>query len=724
MPSPELKLDADGLAQIVFDAPDRPVNVLENEVMNRLTRLLAELRGECDAGRVTGVLVRSGKPASFVVGADLDAIAAIDTPEGGAAAARFGQQTFDGVAKLRVPTVAAIHGTCLGGGTELALACDHRIASDAPETKIGLPEVQLGILPAWGGTSRLPRMIGLAPALEILLTGNPVSASKAKRLGLVTEVLPHDGFLDFALAFLRDRVRDGAGPPPPRRPLGARLVEAIPPGRSFVLSAARRNVMERTGGHYPAPLRIIDAVGASLGRTLEEALEIEAGAAGDLIGSRISRDLIHVFHLREGARKGLRNLGAEPAEVSNLGIVGAGAMGGGIAQLAAVHGVRVRMKDVKVEAVALALRHAAELLGSAVEKNRLTRREADAALALVSGGTDYSGFAPSDLVVEAVVERMDVKRMVFQEIEREVGEACVLATNTSSLSVAEMSTALKAPGRLVGMHFFNPVHRMPLVEVVRAPASDDWAVATVFALSVRMGKVPVIVRDGPGFLVNRVLGPYLNEGGHLLGGGATIEAIDDAMTGFGMPMGPLRLVDEVGIDIVRHAGASLHAAFGDRLAPAAALTAIAASGRLGKKGGVGFYTHPKGDGKATVDASAYAAAGIPRPSGVARPGAPGPEEVRDRLVLAMVNEAARTLADGIVSSAADVDLAMIMGTGFPPFRGGLLRYADDLGARALLQRLQAYEAKLGVRFSPAPLLRDLAAGDKTFYAAFPGASAR
>jgi 3-hydroxyacyl-CoA dehydrogenase/enoyl-CoA hydratase/3-hydroxybutyryl-CoA epimerase len=721
VPSPELRVDADGLAQIVFDAPDRPVNVLETEVMDRLTHLLAEVRGESEAGRVRGVLVRSGKPASFVVGADLDAIAAIDTPEGGAAAARFGQQTFVGLAKLPVPTVAAIHGTCLGGGTELALACRHRVASDAAETKIGLPEVQLGILPAWGGTSRLPRLIGLAPALEILLTGNPVSASKAKRLGLVTEVLPHDRFLELALAFLQDRVRDGAPPPPPRRPLAARMAEALPPGRSFVLSAARRNVMERTGGHYPAPLRIIEAVGASLGRTLEEALEIEAGAAGDLIGSRISRNLIHVFRLREGARKGLRNLHAEPADVSNLGIVGAGTMGGGIAQLAAVHGVRVRMKDVKVEAVALALRHAAELVGSAVEKGRLTRREADASLALVSGGTDYSGFAPSDLVVEAVVERMDVKRSVFQELEREVGDACVLATNTSSLSVAEMATALKAPGRLVGMHFFNPVHRMPLVEVVRAPASDDRAIATVFAFSVRMGKVPVVVRDGPGFLVNRVLGPYLNEGGHLLGDGATIEAIDEAMTEFGMPMGPLRLVDEVGIDVVRHAGASLHAAFGERLAPAAALTALAASGRLGKKGGVGFYAHPqdhtKGDEKAAVDPSAYAAAGV-----VPRAGAPGPEEIRDRLVLAMVNEAARALADGIVSSAADADLAMIMGTGFPPFRGGLLRYADDLGARSLVERLHGYESRLGVRFAPAPFLQELAKSGKTFYESVPGGS--
>jgi 3-hydroxyacyl-CoA dehydrogenase/enoyl-CoA hydratase/3-hydroxybutyryl-CoA epimerase len=649
----------------------------------------------------------------------LDAIAAIDSPEGGAAAARFGQQTFDGLAKLPVPTVAAIHGTCLGGGTELALSCRHRVASDATETKIGLPEVQLGILPAWGGTSRLPRIIGLAPALEILLSGNPVTASKAKRLGLVTEVLPRDGFLEFALAFLRDRVRDGTGPPSPRRPRGARLVEATPPGRRFVLSAARRNVMDRTGGHYPAPLRIIEAVGASLGRTLDEALEIEAAAAGDLIGSRVSKNLIHVFRLREGARKGLRNLGAEPAEVSSLGIVGAGTMGGGIAQLAAVHGIRVRMKDVKVEAVGLALRHAAELLGSSVEKGRLTRREADAALALVSGGTDYSGFAPSDLVVEAVVERMDVKRAVFQELEREVEETCVLATNTSSLSVAQMSAALKAPGRLVGMHFFNPVHRMPLVEVVRAPASDDRAVATVFALSVRTGKVPVIVRDGPGFLVNRVLGPYLNEAGHLLGEGATIEAIDGAMTGFGMPMGPLRLVDEVGLDIVHHAGASLHAAFGERLAPASALAAIAASGRLGKKGGVGFYTHPKGDAKAAVDPTAYAASGV-----APRPGAPPSEEIRDRLVLAMVNEAARTLADGIASSAADVDLAMIMGTGFPPFRGGLLRYADELGARTLVGRLEGYEAKLGVRFTPAPLLRDLASGGKTFYGAFPGGSGR
>jgi 3-hydroxyacyl-CoA dehydrogenase/enoyl-CoA hydratase/3-hydroxybutyryl-CoA epimerase len=665
------------------------------------------------AGKIRGVLVRSAKPVSFIVGADVDAIAAIESPDEGAAAARLGQRIYLEIERLAIPTVAAIHGACLGGGTELSLACTYRVVSDHESTRIGLPEVQLGILPAWGGTTRLPRLLGLRSALDVLLTGEPVSSRRAKRIGLAEEVLPHAGFEGAARRFLETVLSD-------RRPRGrqrgpvTRVLEDTPPGRTAILWAARRQVAKRTGGHYPAPLRILDVLAKSLGQPMERALEAEAVAAGELIASSVSKNLIHVFRLRESAKKGLGD--AQPAEVTDLGVVGAGVMGGGIAQLAAYNGIRARLKDVRHEAVGQALHHAATLFAGAVDRGRLSERQADQGMERISGGLDYSGFGALDLVVEAVVERLDVKKSVLRELETQVPDHCVLATNTSSLSVDAMATELRRPARFLGMHFFNPVHRMPLVEVVRGKATSAAAVATVYELALRLGKVPIVVRDGAGFLVNRILGPYLNEAGHLVASGASIEDVDSTALAFGMPMGPLRLVDEIGIDIARHAGAALHQAFGDRLAPAAPLVAIAESGRLGRKGGLGFYRY-ENDRSTAVDPDVYPLLGLGRP---APGGGATREEIRDRLVLAMINEAARALAEGIAACAGDVDLGMIMGTGFPPFRGGLLRLADDEHPRTLVDRLKRYERSVGPRFAPAPTLHDLAQSDRKFYDAFPG----
>ena len=714
--SPQLSVDSDGIARLVFDAPKRSANVLTTSVMSALSLSISEIHSGCVSGKVRGVLVHSGKPASFIVGADINAIAEIADPNLGADAARTGQVIYLDLERLPVPTVAAIHGTCMGGGTELALACRYRLASDGRETKIALPEVQLGILPAWGGTTRLPRLIGLRAALDLLLTGKPVDGRRAKRLGLVDDVLPRDLFLELAEAFLRGRIR---GERPPRRAgkgVLNRLLEDTGPGRRILIRAARKTVLSRTGGHYPAPLRILDVVRGSVGRPLDKALEREALAAGELIASRVSKNLIHVFNMREAARKGAGAAGAEAAKrIRQIGVVGAGTMGGGIAQLAARYGARARLKDVRSEAISLALKHAASLFDSSVEKHRVSRREADQAMELISGGLDYAGFGPAGLVIEAVVEKMEVKRAVLREIESSVSERCVIATNTSSLSVNELAKAVSSPERFLGMHFFNPVHKMPLIEIVRGERTDDDVVVTAHALAVRLGKVPVVVGDGPGFLVNRILGPYLNEAGFLLSEGAAIDVIDRTAVAFGMPMGPLRLVDEVGIDIVRHAGQTLHEAFGERVAPAAALVAISESGRLGRKGGAGFYRYEHGE-ESGVDLAVYGLLGIETEDASS---APDVEEIRDRLIISMINEAAGVLSDSVASSAADVDLAMVMGTGFPPFRGGLLRLADEIHPRSLVDRLERYERKCGSRFSAAPLLRELARDDRGFYEAFP-----
>ncbi len=713
-PSPTLRIDERGIGWITFDDPDRKVNVLTEGVMARLAEVVEETRQAAESGRVKVVVVWSGKADSCIAGADVDAIASIEDPVEAERKVRRGQEIFVAVERLRVPTVAAIHGACVGGGVELALACRHRVLSDSRKTRIGLPEVQLGILPAWGGTTRLPRLVGLPAALDLLLTGKLVDARKARRIGFAGDVLPAEQFAERVADFALRTLDLPEGASRPGKGLVARLRDDTAPGRLAVVAAAKKRVLATTGGHYPAPLKILEIVRKRMGGSVAKSLEAEAHAAAELLVGSVSKNLIHVFHLREAARKGtgVADPDARAAAVGTLGVLGAGVMGGGIAQLAADHAIRVRMKDIRHDAVSSGLRHARALFDKAVERHRLTVREAAQRMELIGGGLDYAGFAAADVVVEAVVERLDVKRTVLAETEEEIPEACILATNTSALSVDAMAEALRRPQRFCGMHFFNPVHRMPLVEVVRGAATSDDTIATIYALSLRLGKVPVVVADGPGFLVNRILTPYLNEAGWLLAEGVSVEAIDAAAHAFGMPMGPLRLVDEVGIDVSTHAGAIMHEALGERLEPAPPLVALGASGRLGRKGGSGFYTYEDGKEKG-VDTSIYDALGVTR----ARARVPA-EVIQRRLVLPMVNEAARILAEGRVRTAGEVDLAMIMGTGFPPFRGGLLRFADALHTRGVVGRMRTLEAEVGGRFAPAAPIEELARDDRGFYDAF------
>lgn len=744
--NPRLRLGGDGVGHLVFDDPARSQNVLSEEALEGLDDALSKAAEAAGRGALRVLLVRSAKPRSFIAGADVGAIAAISDPRQGAEGARRGQALFGRIADLPVPSVAAVRGICLGGGTELALACTHRLAADGEATRIGLPEVQLGILPAWGGTTRLPRLVGLRSALTMILSGKPVGAAKARRMGLVDHVFPDAQFEMRSAAFARalaersgtagresrssGRPAGSAGPAGPgsaskgvgrsrsrvkRRGPVAWFLDETPPGRAMVLRSARKQVVRRTGGHYPAPLAVLEVLRKGLGRSVETSLELEARAAGALVASSVCKNLLFLFRLRERAVKGpWGGPGAVAQEVDRIAVIGAGVMGGGIAQLAAYRDIPARMKDIRHDAVGAGLAFARSVFDKAVERRKLSRREADAKMALVSGGLDYAGLGQAGVVVEAVVERMDIKRQVLAEAEAAMNPEAVLATNTSSLSVDTMAAGLRRPAQFAGMHFFNPVHRMPLVEVVRGKETDPAAVETIAALAVRLGKVPVVTADGPGFLVNRVLGACLNEAGHMLDDGFDAQAVDRAWTRFGMPMGPYRLFDEIGIDVAHHAGTSLAVALGKRMTPAPALAALAESGRLGRKGGLGFYRYQAGRAKG-FDPGVYRAVGR---GGLGRK-APDPEEVRERLVLAMVNEAARVLEDGTVATAADVDLGMVMGTGFPPFRGGLLKYADDRGLADVVRAVKALGDRFGARFEPSPLLLELGARDGAFHEAYP-----
>ncbi len=715
-PSPTFRVDERGTGWITFDDPDRSANVLTEAVMRRLGEALDEARAAAREGAVDVVVVASAKKG-FIAGADIDAIAGLENPAEAETKIRLGQAIFNDLEALPVPTVAAVHGACVGGGLELALACDHRLLSDGSDTMLQFPEVMLGLLPAWGGTTRLPRLIGLQASLDMLLAGKRMFSRKAKKSGLADEVFPADIFRDRVEAFARDQARRGHAPEDgnavaPRLTRFLRAAERSWPGRKAILTVARRKVVESTGGHYPAPLRILQILEDHLAGPVEDSLAAEALAAAELIVSPVCKNLVHVYHLREAARKGPEV--AEPLTVADLGVLGAGVMGGGIAHLAAQKGVRVYMKDIRHEAVTSGLQHARSRFDRAVQRGRMTRREAAQRMELIAGGLDYHGLRPADVVVEAVVERMDVKRQVLAETERHISDSCVLATNTSSLSVDEMAAALRRPDRFCGMHFFNPVDRMPLVEVVRGAHTSDDTVAAVYRFALALGKVPIVVRDGPGFLVNRILGPYLNEAGFLLGDGASVEQVDRVAKDFGMPMGPLRLIDEVGIDVSRHAGASLHQALGERLKPSPALAALGNTSLLGRKGGKGFYEYEKGREK-QIDESIYEVLGSVLPTLREL----DENEIRTRLLMPMVNEAARILEEGVARSAADVDLGMIMGTGFPPFRGGLLRFADTLHPRSILEKSRELEEAHGPRFAVAPLVASLAEEDRTFYEAFP-----
>jgi 3-hydroxyacyl-CoA dehydrogenase/enoyl-CoA hydratase/3-hydroxybutyryl-CoA epimerase len=703
-----LKVESDGVAWISFDGPGK-LNILTSAVMKRLDDLVVEAEQGIAARRINAVVFRSGKDGSFIAGANIDEIAAITDPREGEAKARQGQGVFTRIANLRVPTVAAIDGICLGGGTELILACNYRLASDRKETRIGLPEVMLGILPGFGGTTRLPRLVGLSNALPMILTGKPVDAKKAERMGLVDERVPAPVLYarahEVALAL-------SAGQSLTRklqRPLPSRLLDSTGPGRRLVLQQARKQVVKETKGKYPAPLKILDIMPEILSSDVDRALTIEARAIGELVTGDISKNLIHVFRLSEAAKKS--PVSEEPRSVERVAVLGAGVMGGGIAQLLAYRGFAARMKDIKPEAIGLGLKHAWDAFDKAVKRRRLDRREAQKMMQRISPTLDYSGFGAVELVIEAVIEKMDIKKSVLREVESKAAVGTVITSNTSSLSITEMQSALNRPADFCGMHFFNPVDRMPLVEIIRGKQTSDAAIATVFAVTRKLEKTPVLVNDGAGFLVNRILAPYLNEAGWLLADGATIEAIDKALGRFGMPMGPIRLLDEIGLDVSRHAGKVMHEAFGERMRPAPPLVALEHSKRLGKKGGRGFYKYEHGKAK-DVDPAVYSEL---RLSKTARQ--PSEAEIQQRAVYVMINEAARILEDGIVATPGDVDLAMIMGTGFPPFRGGLLRYADKVGLPRIVSQLESFRTELGERFEPAPLLKQLAATRASFYGA-------
>jgi 3-hydroxyacyl-CoA dehydrogenase/enoyl-CoA hydratase/3-hydroxybutyryl-CoA epimerase len=705
----DLDIEEDGLGVLTFDRPGEKVNTFSREVFEEFSDVLLRIARET---RLKGLLIRSGKPDTFIAGADVKEFVDLPSARIREGSAR-GQALFEQLARFPIPTVAAINGTCLGGGTELALACDYRLMSDARKAKIGMPEVQLGIFPAWGGCARLPRLVGLAAALDLILTGKQLDAKRARKIGLVDEAVPAAIFEEWSRRFAHEKRGSGKPRPGRRGPAGVRdwVLEKNPIGRRLIFKTAREKIVKTMDFHYPAPLEALSVLEESYGLPIEAALEIENAHIANIFGGEVQRNLLSIFFWTEEVKKetGVSDSAVRPLPVTRVGVLGAGVMGGGIAQLAADKGIPARMKDIAPDALAHGYAAAAAVWKKAVERRRLKPRQMAAKMALLSGTLDYSGFSRCDVTIEAVVEKLGVKRAVLKEWEAVVPETAIFASNTSTLPIGEIAAGALAPQRVVGMHFFNPVDRMPLVEVIRGPRSSDSSVATVFALAKTLGKTPVVVKDSPGFLINRILAPYLSEGVRLVKEGCPIEDVDRAMTEFGMPVGPLALLDDVGLDVAVKAGEVLEAAFPERMRRAGD-EALAAAGRLGRKSGKGFYDYRNGK-RAGPSLEACELLGVP--PGKTSPA--GADEIESRLVLSMINEAAHCMAEELVASAAKLDLAMIFGTGFPPFRGGLLRHADSLGAARVLATLEELASRLGTRFQPAPLLRDMAKSGARFH---------
>lgn len=691
-----LRLDrqADGIAVLTFDQPDSSANLFDAACFDALEVALETIKADSS---ITGIILYSAKPNIFFAGADIEQFLQSDDEQRMRDLVRRGQRIFHVLAELPIPSVAAIHGACVGGGCEMALACDYRIASPDKVTNIGLPEINLGILPGWGGCFRLPRLVGLPLALDMICAGKLWPAKLAKTRGLVDQIVPHEHLLRLASTWLCK----GKRRTPALWKTNNRLVAAIAERR------ARASILKKTEGHYPAPLRALDVILQGLRADAETSFQLEEDGIIELAGTRVSRNLIRLFFMQEAAKK-LRIAKTTPERVEHVAVIGAGVMGAGIAQWSSARGFAVMLQDISAEALARGMTLIESLYDQALSRCVFSSDEARQGLDRVTPIAGHVSLAACDLVIEAAVEDMAVKKTLFAELEQRAGKHTVLATNTSALSITELGSALKDAGRLVGIHYFNPVHRMQLVEVIVGKKTRPDAIATAVRFVQDSGKLPVVVQDRPGFLVNRILIPYLMEAGRLIELGLIVDQIDAAMLAFGMPMGPLRLLDEIGLDVAVHVGRFFEATFPDRVQLPKTIEQLAEAGRLGKKSGTGFYRYEgKRDPLPHPDMGQYARSN--RLAHLQR------EALQERLLALIVNEAARCLDEGVVDSPADVDLAMVFGTGFAPFHGGPLRVADRAGLGKIVRNMEQLAEHEGPAFVPCEYLARLARNGQTFY---------
>ncbi|MGI8819439.1 MAG: 3-hydroxyacyl-CoA dehydrogenase NAD-binding domain-containing protein [Chthoniobacterales bacterium] len=685
------EIGPDGVCVLSFDRPESGANIFDAATMESLRQYLDAIEND---GSIKGVIVTSAKKSIFIAGADLQTLLRQAQTGELRQFIADGQKVFNRLAALKVPTVAAIHGACAGGGYEITLACDYRVASNDPSTRIGLPETTLGLLPAWGGATRLPRLIGLQAASEVILKGKLHAADEALKIGLVDEVVAPSQVLEAA----RQKIAQGKR-------------EVVPPPH------IETQVKLPRADHNPAPRLALDVMQRALTGTVEESLAREVDGIVELGEMESTQNLIRNFFLGDRFRKGSAKTKTE--KIAHASVVGAGVMGSGIAQWLSSRGVSVILRDVSSELLDGGLAKIEKAYGDAVKRGIMSEEKATQGRSRIVASTNPGEMRDVQIVVEAASEKLEIKKQIFADLAAKTPETAILATNTSALSITELGATTGYPKRVIGLHFFNPVSRMKLVEVVVGKETAPETVERALAFTRQIAKLPVVVRDSPGFLVNRVLFPYLLDAAELFEMGGDAQEIDSALVAWGMPMGPLRLIDEIGVDITVDIADTLEKAYGRRHRAAAVLHWLRDGKMLGRKTGSGFYKY---EGKAQTPneslvewrAASVAGAAVPGKAATLPQGA---QEIANRLMFLMVNEAARCLEEKVVATPEDADFGMMMGTGFAPFRGGPLRFADHFRLKKLVDEMDALQERAGDgdKFVPARLLRQHAEEGTKFY---------
>ncbi|MTD28754.1 fatty acid oxidation complex subunit alpha FadJ [Erwinia sorbitola] len=695
-----LTMRLDNVAVITIDVPGEKMNTLKEAFAGQIREVLRQARAN---PQLAGLVLISGKADSFVAGADISMIAACETAQQASALAHSGQTIMAEIAALPVPVVAAIHGACLGGGLELALACHHRVCTLDDKTRLGLPEVQLGLLPGSGGTQRLPRLIGASTALDMILTGKTLRARAALKCGLVDDAVAHSILLETAVR-LALKPRSASKPLPMRE----RLLTG-PAGRAILFALAKRQTQAKTHGNYPAADKILSVVRCGLEQGTGSGYAAESQAFGELAMTPQSAALRSLFFATNALKKE-SGADAEPRKLTRIGVLGGGLMGGGIACITATRaGLPVRIKDVSPDGINRALKTSWQVLSQQVKRRRLSSAERQQQMALISGGTDYQGFRQRDMVIEAVFEDLALKQKMVAEIEAYCSPDTLFASNTSSLPIADIASGAQRPENVIGLHYFSPPEKMPLVEVIPHAGTAPATVATAVSLARQQGKTPIVVADKAGFYVNRILAPYIIEALHCLLEGEPIESVDRALVEFGFPVGPLQLLDEVGIDVGTHIMPILQQAWGERFALPAALNAVLNDDRKGRKNGRGFYLYPQKGRRKQADSAIYRLLNISAKHHLSA------QNIAQRCVMMLLNEAARTLDEKVISCARDGDIGAVFGIGFPPFLGGPFRYMDQLGIVEVVNSLELLMQRHGARFTPCDRLRKMADAQETFY---------
>ena len=705
-----LTVDETGVATLELDAPDASVNKISWDTLNAFSDALDVVETHAD---LSGLVIASGKPDSFIVGADLAMLQTFEIPAEARRLSREAHALGERVRSLPVPTVAALHGPVMGGGLELALNCDYRVASTADATKMALPEVQLGLLPGGGGTQLLPRLVGVQQALGLMLTGKNTYPDKARRIGLVDALIHPPGLRDAARRAARELAAGTRTVERAEQSLGDRLLEGNPVSRRVIYRQARTRTERRTRGNYPAPPRIIDAVRTGMEEGLGPGLDTERQHFGELVFTPESQALVSIFFAKRDAETNPQPEQARP--VDTVGVLGAGLMGSGIAQVSAQNGLDVVLTDQSLALAAEGKKAIWSAVAEQKDKGIINTFTRDQIVERVAPTADYAPLRAADVVIEAVPEDLSIKHAVLSEVEAVVDPDTVLASNTSALPISTIAEGVDDPSRVLGMHYFSPVPDIPLLEIIVTEDTSEEALATAYAAGLAQDKTVIVVNDGPGFYTTRILALYMNEALLLFEAGAEIEAVDDAMMDAGFPMGPFELFDLVGLDVA----AKITDVMGEALSPGRVDISdragrLAEADLLGQKTNLGFYEYDADDAADDKDPQGVNDA-VYRHSEASTRSTPPAGAVQDRLLLMMVNEAVRCLEDGVLRAPIDGDLGAVFGLGFPPFLGGPFRHVDRAGAASIVDTLQRLADRHGPRFAPADRLQTHAAQDTTFH---------